>query len=455
MEAPFFAPEGKNLKTITNLKIEKIVNRGHGLGFADSRPVFVSGTMPGDVVDVSITQERKTVSFGTIERIVTPAPQRQQPDCEVFETCGGCNWLHMPYATQLYWMQEIVDELFRHLPIEKSLPIYGGEAIHSYRNKSYFPVGSEAGVPVAGLFAAQSHTIVPHKKCLLLPPEFDAIAQAVITFMKAADVKPYDEKKHAGCIRHIGVRRSSVDASLQVIVVTHSGKLPFSRQLVRVLLEQFPTIKGVVQNINAEAGNRILGNREKILFGSAYLDDVIGGKPFHLHYRSFFQVNHNVAEELYGHVKSQLGSGKNVVDAYAGAGTIGIFCADDSRKVYCLENNAQACDDARKNCILNNAENVEILQGDVEETMSRLLSEHPVDTVIFDPPRKGVDAESLQKLIQARIPRIIYVSCDPATQARDCAILAKGGYHLVTAKAFDMFPQTYHIEHVVTLQWHG
>lgn len=456
MEAPTYASTGENLITILkNVTIEKVVNKGFGLGFNEGRPVFVPGTVPGDVVDVTITQQRKTVDFGEVKSLIKPSPERVEPICEVFGECGGCNWLHMPYQLQLHWMQAIVDELFRHHSIQTKLPIHGSSQPLAYRNKCYFPVGMQQGKPVVGLFAVKSHSIVQHQQCRLLPPEFDDVAQAVISYMQAAGVKPYDEVKHAGTVRHIGVRMSQLDGSMQVIVVTRSGKLPFSNQLVRALRDGFPQITGIVQNINAATGNRILGDREKVLFGSAYLDEVIGHCRYRLHYRSFFQVNNAVAEAMYAHVRGLVQDASCLIDAYAGAATIGIFCAEASRTVYCLENNPQACEDALENCGLNSAYGVEVIQGDVEQTMQQVLARKSVDAVIFDPPRKGVDADSLERLIKAHIPQIIYVSCDPATQSRDCKILCDAGYEIETAKAFDMFPQTFHIEHVVSLRWRG
>ncbi len=451
METTISAPEKEDMKTIDKLKIEKLVYKGYGLGFNDSNPIFVPYSVPGDVANIEIEYQKKDVFFGKIKELIKRSPNRIEPDCEVFGKCGGCDWLNVPYEKQLEYKQLIINEIFRNISIIQIEEIIASPQRDYYRNKSFFPISEIQAQPVIGMFERKSHAVVPHKYCKLYPPIFAKISKSFLSYMKAANVPVYNERTGKGTARHLGIRYSKATGDILVVLVTKSRKLPFSKQLVRTLTEEFPEIVGIVQNINPKKTNTILGNENKLLFGRDHIIEKIGKKKYKLHSSSFFQVNSGIAEQMYDFVRLNIGSNDKIIDAYCGVGSIGIFVADKAAEVIGIENNNFAVQDAVANAKLNKVENCHFIEGEVEQELSILCRNREFDTIIFDPPRKGLN-EHMIKSLPDNIRKIIYISCNPTTQARDAKLLLEKGFKIILMQPFDMFPHTYHIENVLVLE---
>ncbi len=438
------------MRIIKELKIEKLVYKGLGLGFENSQPVFVSNAVPGDVLDVLVISTRRQVSFAKIEKIIKSSTQRIQPECEVFGKCGGCDWLCISYDDQLKFKQEIVEDIFKNVEIEKINKIIASGK-EPYRNKSFFPIAKRDGKPITGMFESRSHNVIPHKKCSLQPEFFDDICNKVMSYIEASKMQVYNERNHAGNARHIGIRYAIGTNEIMVILVTRNRKIPFSKQLVRVLCESYPNIVGIIQNINPDKTNVILGDDEKILFGRDFIKEQIGKIKFKLNYKSFFQVNTKQAEKMYEFVKQSISEGSHVIDAYCGVGSIGLFLSDKAAKVIGIENNVKAVQNAKKNAKLNNIDNCEFVAGYVETELPKILKNNKIDTIIFDPPRKGLEQRIIDN-IPSEIRKIIYISCDPMTQVRDIKLMIEKGFAPKEMQPIDMFPHTFHIENVIILE---
>jgi len=438
------------MRIIKELKIEKLVYKGLGLGFENSNPVFVSNAVPGDILDVNVISTRRQVSFGKIVSIIKSSPKRIEADCEVFGKCGGCDWLNISYEDQLNYKQEIVEEIFKNVEIEKINKIVSSGS-EPYRNKSFFPVAVINGKPSTGMFESRSHKVIPHKKCLLQPEFFDDICAKVLSYIEASKMQVYNEKNHSGNIRHIGIRYAANIDEIIVVLVTRNRKIPFSRQLERVLLEAYPNIVGIIQNVNPEKTNVILGEDEKVLFGRDFIYEQIGDTKFKLSYKSFFQVNTKQAAKMYDFVKQEISKEANIVDAYCGVGSIGLYLSDKAANVIGIENNKKAVLDAKENAKLNNIVNCKFISGNVEKEISNVLKDNKIDNLIFDPPRKGLEGKIIDSIPDV-IEKIIYISCDPMTQVRDIKLIMEKGFTAKVMQPFDMFPHTFHIENVVVLE---
>jgi len=438
------------MKLIKQLKIEKLVYKGLGLGFHNANPVFVSYAAPNDVIDVEVISERRKVVFGKIHKIIQPSPARVKPDCEVFGKCGGCDWLNISYKEQLNCKQTIVEEIFSSIEIVKiNKIISSGEK--PYRNKCFFPVSKQNGKPVAGMFASRSHNVVPHKNCELQPAFFDEITKLVLSYVEASKLQVYDEKNHSGNLRHVGIRYAMQTDEVIVILVTKSRKLPFSKQLERVLLTRFPNIVGIIQNINNKKTNVILGDDEKVIYGRDFLFEQLGSIKYKLNYRSFFQVNTKQAISMYKFVKNNITKNSKVIDAYCGVGSIGLYISENAAEVIGIESNGNAVKNAKENAELNKIGNCRFITGYVDAELSKLLQSNDIDTIIFDPPRKGLEQKIIESL-NKNINKIIYISCDPMTQVRDVKMIISKGFKPTIMQPFDMFPHTYHIENVLILE---
>jgi len=436
---------------IKNLQIEKIVFKGYGLGFDNSNPVFVLNAVPDDILDVEIIYRKKDVLFGRIHKIIRSSKFRIEPECNVFGKCGGCDWLNISYQEQLRFKQIIIEEIFQKIRIDKIEPIIASQKSFYYRNKSFLPLSEFKDEPIIGIFERNSHRVISHKKCFIQPEIFDQICREFLEYIKLAKVQIYNEKTGKGTIRHLGFRISESTKELLVIVVTKTSKLPFTKQLVRILLEEFPQITGIIQNINTIRGNKILGKNDKILFGKNHLFEKIGNFQYKLNFLSFFQINQEITGELYSFIKENIKERATVIDAYSGIGSIGLFISEKVKQVFCIENNEQAVFDAEFNANRNNIRNCEFIRGDVEEKISVLCRQNQIDVIIFDPPRKGLNEEIIKAVSENKIEKIIYISCNPSTQVRDIEKFIAIGYRIRKMQPFDMFPQTYHIENVVIL----
>lgn len=438
---------------IESLEIEKTVYQGFGLGFWNEYPIFVRYAFAGSVVSVEITAIKKKVAYAKIMEIIKKAPEEQVASCEVFGTCGGCDWLSMPYEEQVRIKDKLIEDMFcayrEHAifsPIEKS------PYSDRYRNKSYLPVGLRRKQPQIGIYARQSHEVITHQDCLIQPKLFDSISKAVLRYISDSNETVYSEHTGKGNLRHVGIRYSELTGEVLVVLVTKSRKLAFNKQLVHSLITEFPAIVGIIQNINTDVTNRILGFDDKVLYGVPYLNERLGDLTLQVHYRSFMQINWKQTKLLYDYIGSLLTLESRVIDAFCGIGSIGLYIADLVQHVEGIEIVSEAILDAEKNAQRNGIENCRFSVGSVEELLPVIIKKENYDVIILDPPRKGVEASALQAIGLAGTPMIIYVSCDPATQLRDIKLLEAYQYHVESIKPFDMFPHTWHIENVVVLR---
>lgn len=445
------------------LKIEKLALGGFGIGFNEDKAVFVPYTAIGDLIEAELVHERKNMAFARAAAYLERGKGVIQTDCEAFasqDPCGGCDWLMLDYPFQLAAKTELLRELLQ--PLAPEITIKGTIASPTpvnYRNKAFLPVGGNADGLYYGIYARWSHQIIQHQRCQLHPPLFDTITQRCLEICQRAGVKAYDEASHSGTLRHIGIRCSQDQSAILLVLVTRGAKLPFSNLLVKQLTAEFPGICGIVQNINRERGNVILGPEEKILYGNPWLFDDLCGQRFRIHYRSFWQINTGTANLIIQQIRGLIGKTSLIFDAYSGIGALGLCLASQVGKVLCIEECVEAAADGEVNAQLNDIDNVDYLCARVEDALPALLTspdDKPFalpDLIILDPPRAGVDTAALQAIVDTGIPRIVYLSCAPMTLARDLKfLLQSGAYKLQSIQPFDMFPQTWHIEVLAVLQ---
>ncbi|OQY39354.1 MAG: 23S rRNA (uracil(1939)-C(5))-methyltransferase RlmD [Candidatus Cloacimonetes bacterium 4572_65] len=411
---------------------------------------FLTFAYPGDVLNVRVISDKKDYCRGAIDEIVSSKVKRIKDVCPSFTQCGGCNWLDIDYSLQKELKTSIVKEIF-YGHEELVSDMVGSPEQFAYRNKVYFPVAQVAGKINYGLFKASSHSVISAKDCVLVPEVFKDIAQSICDYLVAAKETVYNERTRKGNIRHIGVRVNK-SGDLVVTLVCKKRKLAFTNMLVKTLRENFPKIVGIIQNINKSDSNKIVGDEEKILFGEDFFYDEIGTKKYKINYRSFFQVNRAMTEVIYNEMSQDLSQGSRLFDAYSGVGSIGIFLAEQTKSVLCVENNRFAVKDARINAELNKCENMEFLCSDVEAIFGDVLNKYKLDTIIFDPPRKGLDDSIRGLVIGSRIKKILYLSCNPTTQVRDVKDFIKSGFEIKKIIPYDMFPNTYHIENYIVLE---
>lgn len=442
-------------KTINNLIIEKIAMHGYGLGFAENKAVFVPFAMTGDIINANVRLEKKEVIFGSIERIVKPSEDRIQADCNAFageHACGGCDWLMAAYQNQLSWKTELIKQTFHPLNLsDKVKDTIPSPEPHFYRNKSFLPAGANKDGLYFGMYEKYSHNVISHKKCLLQPAVMDEILAEITQFAHQVKLEPYNEKTHKGILRHVGIRINKEQNEILLVLVTKGSKFPFTKQFIRTMTTRFPQITGIIQNINPLVGNVILGETDKTLFGSPYLNDISNNVKLRLHYKSFLQINSPTAEMMYSYLMDNLTADDIVLDAFCGIGSIGLFLAAKVKQVHGIEEVAKAISDAEYNQKLNNIENSSFHLGKVEDLLPALMQKHKFSSVVLDPPRKGVEPAALLTIAKYKVPLILYVSCNPMTLARDVAILMEKGYKVKEITPFDMFPQTWHIETAVKL----
>ncbi len=435
----------------TPIKIEKKVYQGYGLTKWKDTTLFVHYGVPGDVVEAKIILRKRGFSFAEIDKLKEASPARIAVDCDAFGKCGGCDWLNIRYENQLKYKEEILNEFFYKYPSEV-LPMYGCKQPEHYRNKCFYPLAMKNGKPEFGMFARGSHSVTSHEKCFLQPEVFDELAKVFCHYITNSKETIYNEHNGIGNIRHIGFRMAPETGEVLVIIVTTKRRIAFSKQLVRALHAVYGNISGVIQNINAEKGNVIMGRDYKLLDGEAYMNGVLAGKKFKLSYDAFFQVNNETATAMIEYCKEQVKEDAILIDAYCGTGTIGISLADKVQKVIGIDFSLAAIRNARQNTLINEIGNCEFIRGDVAKEISEVLSNSKSDTIIFDPPRKGLEPETIAAVTESKIPQVIYISCNPSTQIRDIKLFIEAGYELKSRRGFDMFPQTWHIENVVVLE---
>jgi len=432
--------------------IEGYGEGGMGVARIDGRVVFVHGALRGEKCRVLILKTLKSVAFAKVLEVLEPSSERITPDCPYFPRCGGCTYRHIRYEEELRLKkQRVQDNLSRiggsDVTVEE---ILGAQDTLRYRNKAQYPVSKDGAV---GFYRARTHEVIECEHCLLVKPEADAAAEALREYMQSCRVAGYDEKTGRGLVRHLYIRSNAAGESL-VCVLVNGDKLPKEDRLVTLLRDACPKCTGIVLGTNTKKGNVILGDRYRTLWGSDRLEDTLCGKTFRLSVPSFYQVNRAQAERLYAKAIefADLTGRETVLDLYCGAGTITLALSDHAKKVLGAEIVPEAIDDARENAVRNEVKNVEFFCGDASDVAKKLAQEHlRPDVITVDPPRKGLAPDVVESIAEMQPERVVYVSCDSATMARDVKRLADLGYTAQRACAVDMFPRADHVETVVLL----
>jgi 23S rRNA (uracil1939-C5)-methyltransferase len=438
------------------LTIEGYSSQGEGVGRLEGMAVFVKGGLRGETLRVALTKVDKRCAWARIVEVLTPSPARVEPDCPHYKLCGGCSLRHMSYEEELAFKQQRVDDALERIGglSLRTEAIHGAADVFRYRNKAVFPVSADGkgGVNV-GFFRQRSHQVVDVPSCLIQSPDADRAARSVREWMLEWKVPPYDESALSGLIRHVFVRTNRRGESL-ICVVANASSLPHEAELVRSLRKACPKAVGIVLNRNERDTNVILGQEYRTLWGRSWIEDRLCGLSFRLSVPSFFQVNRDQAERLYNCALdfAALTGTETVVDLYCGTGTISLVMARKAAKVIGAEIVAPAVENARENAKRNGFENSEFLCADAGEAAQELARRgiRP-DVVCVDPPRKGISPQVIDAIETMAPKRVVYVSCNPATLARDLKILKERGYCGVRALAFDLFPRTCHVETVVLL----
>lgn len=446
---------------ILTLRIERLSSDGSGVAHsADGEAVFVPGTAPGDEARVRIVKDCGRYAFGILDELLTPSPDRIPVDCPVAGPCGGCSLRHLDYDAELRAKQESVLDAFRRIgglevPVLDILP---SPEVDRYRNKVQFPVGVDKnGAPCIGFYAGRTHRIVPCPDCKLQPSVLNEIGNALCAFFAQQGIRPYDEQSGKGLVRHIFLRRGAHSGQIMVCLVCTRAKLPHAEQLCTALRGQFPAISTILLNVNAKNTNVILGSENHILYGPGYIEDTLCGVPVRLGPLSFYQVNTLAAERLYGVAAqyAQLTPDDALLDLYCGMGTIGLSMAEQCRELIGVEIVPEAIESAKANAARMGETVVaksRFFCADAGQAATQLAAEglHP-DIVMLDPPRKGCDEATLSAVVRMAPRRVVYVSCNPATAARDAAWLEQNGYHAEKVQPVDLFPRTKHVECVIAL----
>ena len=428
---------------------------GQGIAHVEGCAVFVPNAVAGERIRLRIEVAKKNWAAGKIVEILERSPHRINRECPVAKLCGGCDFWHIDYEEETRLKSERVRNCLNRLGGEnlQSVPILAAPTCHGYRNKAQYPVAAKKNRAFAGFFKAGTHEVVENERCLILPEETDLVKAVVMDYVNRNHVSVYDEIAHQGLLRHIYVRRGAVSKQILVCLVINGRSIPKAHELV-ARLKKIPGFATLVLSINTRKGNAVLGDEFLTIHGPGYIEDTLCGLNFRLSPRSFYQVNHHQAQRLYRAAIEQAEITKDdlVLDLYCGVGTITLAMASAAGKVMGVEVIPQAVEDAKDNARRNGIENAEFFCGDAGQAALELEAKgiRP-DVVVVDPPRKGLNADTIEALHRMAPRRIVYVSCDPATLSRDVALLKERGYQLKNAMAADLFPRCSHVESVVTL----
>ncbi len=436
---------------VIDMEITGFSSEGSGVGHCDGQAVFVAGTAPGDRVSAVIIKAKKNYAVGKIQHILKASADRVIPDCPAFPRCGGCQLRHISYEAEIRLKTQKVRDAFQRIGHLELVPCecIGAEKTDRYRNKAQYPVEMHNGRLLAGFYAPFSHRVIDCKNCLLQPSDFENILRVIAKWCEKYKIPAYDETTGKGLLRHIYIRKGFMTGEIMVCLVINGRKIFKQDELVDALKKADVNIKTVLLNHNTEDTNVIMGKKETVIYGKGYIEDVLCGKRFRISPLSFYQVNHAQAQRLYEKAAefAVTGNTRTLVDLYCGAGTIGLTMADKVESLIGVEIVPEAIEDAKLNARLNNITNARFICGDAKLAAKQLENEGIIpDTVIVDPPRKGCDSELLDTVARMKPERIVYVSCDPATLARDLSILEEKGYKTEAAVPFDLFPRTVHVE---------
>jgi len=438
---------------VYNIDIESVTGKGFGVGHINGFTVFVDGALPGDALKIYIVKAKTRYGYGKIVEILRPSPYRIQSLCPVFDRCGGCQWQNCDYKAQLDFKRQIVIDALERIGGIQNPPVkdtLGMLRPASYRNKAVFPVvpaNNEHGFAI-GMFSARSHRIVEIDNCGIQHPAHVAVLKIVKKFMRRNKIEPYNELTHTGLLRYIMVRTSLATNEIMVVLTVNGNGLPLEVRLVEDLTAAGVTT--VVISRNTSRNNLVLGDHFRVASGSGFITERIGHVKYQISAPSFFQVNPVQTKTLYEIAAKQANvRGKVVLDAHVGAGGVALYVAKHAKRVLGVDIVHAAVDDGAKNAELNGVANMQFICGAAEEVIPPMLADagqEPPEVIFLDPPRKGCELALLDALVCVSVPRIVYISCDPATFARDVKVLVAGGYRLSDVQPVDMFPHTGKVE---------
>lgn len=441
-----------------SLPVKRLGINGEGIGYYQRQVVFINGALPGEEVQAEITEISSKHAVGHLIRIEKPSPHRQTEKCSLSARCGGCQLLHMSYRAQLVAKKELVIEAFQRYCGIKKPPVRntaGMEEPWQYRNKAQFQVGREKGKIVAGLYSLSSRQLVNLSGCLVQSPEINKVVKTTTKILDELGIEPYNERKKTGVVRTLVVRHGFETGEMQLTLVTGSKALPKSELLVKRLCRELPELTGISQNINPGRAQLVFGRETVHLWGAEKIRERLGKLEFLLSPRAFFQLNPRQTVKLYEYGAEAAGlTGKEkVVDAYCGVGTIGLWLASKAKEVRGIEEIPEAVKDAAENAKRMGIKNAGFYTGRAETLLPQWVKEgYKPDVIVVDPPRTGLDKSLMDVVISVRAKRLVYVSCNPATLAKDCSYLLEKGYKLEWVQPVDMFPHTAHVECVCLLE---
>ncbi|MBC2373421.1 23S rRNA (uracil(1939)-C(5))-methyltransferase RlmD [Listeria booriae] len=449
------APVKKN--DCLDVVFEDLTHDGNAVAKIDGYPIFVPQGLPDEIAQIKVLKTNKNYGFGKIIELTKESADRVTPPCLVYSQCGGCQLQHLSYDGQLRMKQKQVAQVMKRIGKQdvEVLPTLGMENPWNYRNKAQVPVGFVHGRLVAGFYQQRSHQIIDMNTCLIQQEENNEVIQTARAIFAKYYVEPYDETTRKGVLRHLMTRFATTTGELMLVIVTTKLNFPNKAEILAELQQSIPELTSLVQNVNTANTNVIFGEQTVILEGREYIMDTIHGISFAISARSFYQVNPEQTEILYAEALKLAGltGEETVIDAYCGIGSISLCLAKEAKHVYGVEIVPQAIEDARANAKLNKMDNVTFAVGKAEEVIPDWFKQGiKADVLVVDPPRKGCDDALLQTILKMKPKRVVYVSCNPATLARDMLVLTEGGYEAKMVQPVDMFPQTTHVECVTVLQ---
>lgn len=443
-----------NIQKNQEYTVEIIDNgyEGEGIAKIDNFTIFIPGAIKGEKVKILIVKVLSAYAYGKILEIIEKSERRQEADCATYKRCGGCNLRHIKYEETLKMKQNAVQSLVNKtlknkIQVQETV---GMENPFHYRNKAQYPFGTnKEGEPVIGVFASRTHEVIPMEKCLIQNPQSEEIAKFILQFIKENKISIYDEKTGKGLFRHVVIKVGIKTNQIMCVLVINGKTIPKESKLIQELTAKFSNIKTIIKNINMKNTNVILGQENINIYGDGHIEDILGEYKFKISPLSFYQVNPVQAEKLYnlGVEMAQISKEDTVFDLYCGIGTISLFMAKYAKKVYGIEIVKEAVEAAKENAKINGVTNTEFFAGDVEIVLDELINKQGVkaDIVMFDPPRKGLDKNSINNILKIKPKKIVYISCNPATLIRDLAEFEEK-YEIKTIIPVDMFPFTSNVE---------
>ncbi|GLB61084.1 23S rRNA (uracil(1939)-C(5))-methyltransferase RlmD [Cytobacillus sp. NCCP-133] len=437
---------------------EDLTHEGEGVAKVEGYPLFVPNGLPGEKAKIKVVKVNKSYGFGRLIETYEESPFRVDASCPIYKECGGCQLQHLSYEGQLLAKEKQVrDVLTRMGRLEnvKVHPVLGMMDPWRYRNKAQVPIGEQEGGLIGGFYQHRTHQIIDMKECLIQQEKNDEAVQKVKEICGRYGVRAYDEGRHKGDLRHVMARYGLVTGEVMIVMVTRSNELPHKQKIVEEIVASIQGVKSVVHNVNSKKTNVIMGDVTRVLWGEEVIYDYIGDIQFAISARSFYQVNPEQTRVLYEKALeyADLSGDEKVIDAYCGIGTISLFLAQKAKEVFGVEIVPEAIEDAKRNAALNGIMNAEFAVGKAEEVIPEWYKKgNNADVLIVDPPRKGCDEALLQTILSMKPAKVVYVSCNPGTLARDLRILEDGGYKTVEVQPVDMFPQTMHCEAVAKIE---